>query len=113
MLFWIKHIYQFSSAYSTLSVEHEPRLLSLDAFLSHLTPAVSHALKAQKVTISVVPGGCTGMVQVLDVSLNKPLKDLIQKEQDNHYNIYIDEWQQEKFNIEERRVLLIHWVARA
>jgi hypothetical protein len=113
MLFWIKHMYQFSSAYSTLSVEREPRLLSLDAFLPHLTPAVSCALKAQKVTISVVPGGCTGMVQVLDVSLNKPLKDLIQEEQDNYYNTYIDEWQQEKFNVEERRILLTHWVARA
>jgi hypothetical protein len=48
------------------------------------------------------------MVQVLDVSLNKPLKDLIQEEQDNYYNTHIDEWQQEKFNVGERRVLLTH-----
>jgi hypothetical protein len=55
-------MYQFSSAYLTLSVEREPQLLSLNAFPPHLTSAVSYALKAQKVTISVVPRGCTGMV---------------------------------------------------
>jgi hypothetical protein len=80
MLHWIKHIYRFSSAYSTLGVEQEPRLLSLDAFSAHLTPAVLRVLKANRTTVSVVPGGCTGMVQVLDVSLNKPLKDLIKQE---------------------------------
>jgi len=47
-------------------------------------------LKTQKTTISVIPGGCTGFVQVLDVSLNKPLKDLIKEEQDNHYDRYIE-----------------------
>jgi hypothetical protein len=41
------------------------------------------------------------MVQVLDVSLNKPLKDLIKKEQDDHFDCHIDEWQQEKYNIED------------
>jgi len=32
------------------------------------------------------------MVQVLDVSLNKPLKDLIKQEQDDHYDRNIEEW---------------------
>jgi len=84
-------MYQFLLAYSTLGVKRKPRLLSLNAFPPHLTPAVSRALKAQKVTISVVLGGCTRMVQVLDVSLNKLLKDLIKEEQDNYYNTYINE----------------------
>ena len=113
MLFQIKHIYQFSLAYLTLSVKYKPRLLSLNTFTLHLTPTISHALKAQKVTISIIPRGYTRIVQVLNVSLNKPLKDLIQEEQDNHYNTHIDKWQQEKFNIGERRVLLTHQVARA
>jgi hypothetical protein len=47
---------------------------------------VSSALKQQKVTVSVIPRGCTGYVQPLDVSLNKPLKDLIKEEQDNYFN---------------------------
>jgi hypothetical protein len=89
MIHWVKHIYWFSSAYSTLGVEQEPCLLALDAFAVHLTPAVHCALKAQKTTVSVIPSSCTGIVQVLDVSINKPLKDLIKEEQDNHYNCYI------------------------
>jgi hypothetical protein len=48
------------------------------------------------------------MVQVLDVSINKPLKDLIKEEQDNHYDQHIEDWQKEKYNIGERRILLTH-----
>jgi hypothetical protein len=113
MLYWIKHIYRFSSAYSTVGVKQEPRLLAIDAFAPHLTLAVRRALKAQKTTLSVILGGCTGMVQVLDVSINKLLKDLIKEEQDSHYNQHIEDWQREKYNIGERRILLTHWVAKA
>jgi hypothetical protein len=108
MLYWIKHIYSFSSAYSTLSVEQEPQLLALNAFSPHITLTVRNALKAQKVTVSVIPGGCTGIVQVLDVSLNKLLKALIKEEQDSHYDRHLDEWQQDKYNIGERWILLTH-----
>ena len=80
MLYWIKHIYQFSLAYLTVGVEQEPRLLALDAFSPHLTLAVHRAFKAQKTTLSVIPRGCTRIVQVLDVSINKLLKDLIKEE---------------------------------
>jgi len=48
------------------------------------------------------------MVQVLDVSIKKVLKDLIKEEQDDHYDRYIEQWQQEKYNIGERRILLTH-----
>ena len=113
MLWWIKHSYQFSSAYSNLGIEKEPRLLCLDAFRAHLTPAVSSVLKRQGVTLSVIPRGCTRYVQPLDVSLNKPLKDLIKEEQDRHFDENIEEWEQEKFNIGQCRILLTHWVARA
>jgi hypothetical protein len=82
--------------------------LSLNAFSAHLTPAVRRALKVEKTTLSIIPGGCTGIVQVLDVSINKTLKDLIKEEQDNHYDQHIEQWQQEKYNIGERRILLTH-----
>jgi hypothetical protein len=45
--------------------------------------------------------------------LNKPLKDLIKEEQDRHFDENIEEWEQEKFNVGQRRVLLTYWVARA
>jgi hypothetical protein len=86
MLHWVKHVYQFSSAYSTVGIEREPRLLYLDAFSAHLTPAVISEFKRQGVTVSVIPGGCTGYIQPLDTSINKTLKDLIKEEQDEHFD---------------------------
>ena len=53
------------------------------------------------------------MVQVLDVSINKLLKDLIKEEQDSYYNQHIEDWQKEKYNIGERRILLTHQVVKA
>jgi len=70
----------YSSLYS--SNEVEPRLIALNAFKAHLTPAVRAELKKQRTTLSAIPGGCTGFVQPLDVSINRPLKDLIKEEQD-------------------------------
>lgn len=71
MLHWVKHIYRFSSAYATVGIKREPRLLCLDAFSAHLTPAVITEFKKQGVTVSVIPNGCTGYVQPLDTSINK------------------------------------------
>jgi hypothetical protein len=34
------------------------------------------------------------------------LKDLIKEEQGDYYDRHIKEWQQEKFNTEERQILL-------
>jgi len=78
-------------AYSTLGIKKEPCLLCLNAFWAYLTLTVSSVLKQQGITLSVIPKGYTGYVQPLDVSLNKPLKDLIKKEQDRHFNKNIKE----------------------
>jgi hypothetical protein len=52
---------------------------------------ISSVLKQQSVTLFVIPRGCTGYVQPLDVSLNKLLKDLIKDKQDCYFNSYIAE----------------------
>jgi hypothetical protein len=97
-----------SSAYGHIGIEQEPRLLCLDAFAAHLTPRVHAAAKAQRTTLSVIPAGCTGYIQPLDVSLNKPMKALIKEEHDDHYDRHMEEWEVEKFNVGERRILLTH-----
>lgn len=66
--------------------KQEPCLLAIDAFALYLTLAVYYALKAQKTTLFVILRGCTKIVQVLDVFINKLLKDLIKEEQDSYYN---------------------------
>ena len=102
-----------SSAYGHIGIEQEPRLLSLDAFVAHLTPAIRTHVRKNRTTLSIIPGGYIGYIQVLDVSLNKPLKALIKEEYNDHYNQHIDDQKQEKFNIGERWILLTYWVAKA
>jgi len=58
----------------------------LDAFKAHLTPSVHAELKKQKTSLSAIPGGCTRLVQPLDVAINKPLKALIKKEYNLHWD---------------------------
>jgi hypothetical protein len=108
MLYWIKHMWRLSSANSDHGIEAEPRFLALDAFKAHLTPAVRAELKKQRTTMSAIPGGCTGFVQPLDVSINKPLKVLIKEEQDNYWDQHLSEYETEKFNIGKRCILLTH-----
>ena len=43
-------------------------------------------LKDLNTTTSIIPGGCTGYVQVLDVSVNKIIKDLIKQFKEDHYD---------------------------
>lgn len=52
----------------------KPSLLVWDQFAAHLTPKVKANLKTKKITQAVIPGGLTGTLQPLDVSLNKPFK---------------------------------------
>lgn len=54
-----------------------PSLLALDLCKSHKTPAVLNTLQAKQIISSLIPSGCMGLVQPLDVSVNKPLKEII------------------------------------
>ena len=54
-----------------------PRLLALDIAKFHCTNSVLQTLREHDITPSIIPAGCTGLVQPLDVSVNKPFKDLL------------------------------------
>lgn len=49
-------------------------ILILDQFNSHYTPVVLDKLASNNITPVLVPGGMTGRLQPLDVSVNGPLK---------------------------------------
>lgn len=70
MLMWIDKVWK-------PYVAGRPALLTLDTFTAHLTEAVKDAFHQCKTTIVVIPGGCTPTLQLLDISLNKPLKGYI------------------------------------
>jgi hypothetical protein len=67
----------------------EPKLLAIDAFRAYNTVEVIAAFKKLKTTVSLIPGGCIGFV---DVALNQPMKMLIKEEADDHYDTHIEQW---------------------
>lgn len=52
-------------------------LLVWDRFSAHLTESVYAAVKGVNTDMAVIPGGLTGILQPLDVSINKPFKDAL------------------------------------
>jgi len=54
-----------------------PTLFTLDLMGSHKTPAVLELLQNNNITPSLIPAGCTSLVQPLDVSINKPCKEFM------------------------------------
>ena len=47
-----------------------PTLLVMDLLHSHKTSPVQDVLRAHNITLLLVPEGCTGLVQPIDVSVN-------------------------------------------
>jgi len=58
-------------------LEGQPTLLALDLFSGHKTDEVLDTMKANDISGSVIPGGCTGLIQAVDVSINRPFKDIL------------------------------------
>ena len=63
-------------------------------------------------TTSFVPSGCTGFVQVLDMAINKPLKDRIKELSEIHYDNNIEQWEHCKYSIGDRRIMITKWVGQ-
>ncbi|RPA99742.1 hypothetical protein L873DRAFT_879987 [Choiromyces venosus 120613-1] len=61
------------------ALEDRPTLLALDLFGGHKMDKVLDTMKANDITPSVIPGGCTGLVQPLDVSINRTFKDTLKE----------------------------------
>jgi len=59
------------------SLDEKPALLALDLFGGHKTDDVLDTFRAHDITISIIPAGCTGLLQLLDVSINGPFKNLL------------------------------------
>jgi len=51
----------------------------MDLLRSHKTASVKQLLREHDITLSLVPSGCTSLVQPLDVSVNRPFKDLLKQ----------------------------------
>ena len=132
---WVKSQYSHASAFSFR--ENEPRFLALDAFAPHRNKGAKRGgkesekerLKREKTerlqqelrdeftklntTLSLIPGGCTGYVQVLDVSVNKIIKDYIDEYESIHIDENIEQWKKNGYSVSDRRILMTEWVGKA
>ena len=61
-------------------------LLVLDAFRCHKSAHIKELLKDEyRTTLSIIPGGMTSILQPLDVSVNKPMKVMLQRRWNEWY----------------------------
>ena len=136
LISWVKHQYSVASAYPTH--DREPRLLCLDAFAPHknkgrknpprkesqkamekrlaeetLQQRLREELAKLNVTTSIIPGGCTGYVQVLDISVNKLIKQYIEEEEEKWIDEHMEQYKAGRYSIGDRRILMTHWVTHA
>jgi hypothetical protein len=64
-------------------------------------------------TCSFIPGSTTGFIQVCNVGINKVLKKCISDLADLHYDAHEQQWIENKYTVEQRRTMLVNWVAQA
>ena len=68
-----------NTPYSSGIPSEERTLLVWDSFRGHLTDGVKSYAKKCKIDQAVIPGGLTGILQPLDVVINKPFKDRLRQ----------------------------------
>lgn len=55
----------------------QPTMMALDLFDGHKTYDVLDTLLAHDMRLTSIPGSFTGLVQPLDVPINRPFKDIL------------------------------------
>ena len=76
MLKWLDGVWNKSCQFNQPGSES---ILIMDSFSTRLTNSVADNLKKNKVHTLIVPGGCTSILQPLDVSLKKPFKAILRQ----------------------------------
>ena len=77
------------------------------------TDGVKALLKKKNTELVNVPLGCTSRVQPLDVSFNKPFKDVVRQQFEKHLEENLQWYTERKISASERRVLFTKWVGKA
>jgi len=76
MLHWVEHVLRPYVATAPVGVIP---IIFLDSFKVHLLGSVANAIQNIGVQLEYIPPGCTGLVQPIDVGINKPYKSSMTK----------------------------------
>jgi hypothetical protein len=105
MMMWIQQI--LKPYVLSAPMEITP-VLFLDSFGVHKMGSVHRAINDCGCEVIIIPPGCTGLTQPVDVGYNKPFKGLIRDK--------YEEWmvkESKDLSIAPRRVDVAHWIAQS
>ena len=87
--------------------------LVLDVHRAQKTEAIQKMLEEDcQTSITYIPGGCTSLVQPLDVSFNKPFKSAVERLATQHLQDNLDTYVKGQINASERHILFTKWVGQ-
>lgn len=96
---------KYIQLYLIPALGNRPSLFAMDMCSSHKTSTVLQTLRQHKIVSTLIPAGCTSLVQPLDVSINKPLKARIRDLTDEAILDCESVEDFEKWSVGERRIL--------
>ena len=67
------------------------RMLIMDSFSAHLTERVKRACAEKQITQAVIPGGMTGLLQPLDLTVNRSFKCKLKEFYHRNQGLYVTE----------------------
>ncbi|RPA97235.1 hypothetical protein L873DRAFT_1691456 [Choiromyces venosus 120613-1] len=94
------------------TLNHESLLL-MDVAGFHTTETVLEKLHSAQITTSLIPSGCTGLLQPLDTAVNKPFKSFLREYTDTYIEIRSHSNPHEKWSTSDKRIMVTHVVAEA
>jgi hypothetical protein len=105
MLMWIEHSL---APYVATAPDGIIPLLFLDSYGVHKMGSINRAINDLGVEVIILPPGCTGLTQPVDIGYNKPFKGLVRDQ--------YEEWMvtdSEDLSEPPRRVDIARWIADA
>lgn len=99
----------FEKQWKPITDPDHPKMLVFDSHAAQLTPACRKWLREHNTLAVVVPGGCTSLVQPLDVVVMREWK----REVKVFYDLHVgenDDWFDTNKSAQERRVLMSEWI---
>jgi len=88
-------------------------LLLMDLAAFHITDSILATLRENNIVPSIIPGGCTGLLQPLDTAVNKPFKEYLRVETDTYQDERAPTEDIGKWTVSEKRIMTTHVVSRA